>query len=37
MLKRFIALAELASAMQQAGVAEKSEIYVEEQLASGKT
>jgi hypothetical protein len=35
--ERFIASAELASAMQQAGVAEKPEIYIAEEVASGKT
>jgi len=35
--ERFIASAELATAMQQAGVAEKPEIYIAEEVASGKT
>lgn len=35
--ERFIASPELATAMQQAGVAEKPEIYVAEEVASGKT
>ncbi|HEV8722476.1 MAG TPA: hypothetical protein VGW77_17810 [Candidatus Binatia bacterium] len=35
--ERFIASAELRSAMQQAGVAEQPEIYIAEEIASGKT
>jgi hypothetical protein len=35
--ERFIASAELRSAMQQAGVAEQPEIYLADEVASGKT
>ena len=35
--ERFIASAELRSAMQQAGVTEQPEIYIAEEIASGKT
>jgi len=34
--KRFLASADLASAMQRAGVSEPPEIYVAEEVASGK-
>ena len=35
--ERFIASAELRNAMQQAGVTEQPEIYIAEEIASGKT
>ena len=35
--ERFLASPELAAAMQQAGVAEKPEISIAEEVASGKT
>jgi hypothetical protein len=35
--QRFLASPELANAMQQAGVAERPDIYIAEEVASGKT
>ena len=35
--QRFLASPELANAMQQAGVAEKPDIHIAEEVASGKT
>jgi hypothetical protein len=35
--QRFLGSPELATAMQQAGVAERPEIHIAEEVASGKT